>query len=110
MAASRIPIGPAPVTGRGSSTKGDASSPTAKASASLEKPAKVKLIRDGFTIPEDEYRRLAELKVRTIGLKRPAKKSELLRAGILVLCKMSDRALLSSLAAVPSLKTGRPRK
>jgi hypothetical protein len=73
------------------------------------RPLKPKLIRDGFTIPEVEYLALSELKMRAIGLKRPAKKSELLRAGIMALSRMSDRSLLSALAAVPPLKTGRPK-
>jgi hypothetical protein len=43
-------------------------------------------------------------------LQRPAKKSELLRAGIKALSTMSDAALLVVLQAVPTIKTGRPNK
>jgi len=89
---------------------------TAKASAKVAgpaKPAKVKkpkLVRDSFTIPKDEYGALAELKQRCSKLDRPAKKSELLRAGIKALAGLNDSALLSALKAVPSIKTGRPAK
>jgi hypothetical protein len=43
---------------------------------------KHKLVRDSFTIPKSEYSVLEGLKVRAANLKRPVKKSELLRAGV----------------------------
>ena len=42
-------------------------------------------------------------------LKRPTKKSELIRAGIAVLKKMSDNEFLAAVNGVQSLKTGRPK-
>ncbi len=86
---------------------------TTKKAADPAKPAKVKkpkLVRDSFTIPKDEYTALAELKQRCAKLAQPAKKSELLRAGIKALTALSDKALLAALKAVPSIKTGRPKK
>jgi hypothetical protein len=73
-----------------------------------EKP-KHKLVRDSFTIPKSEYQVLEALKLRAAALKRPTKKSELLRAGIAALNAMADKALLAALNSVPSLKTGRPK-
>jgi hypothetical protein len=73
-----------------------------------EKP-KHKLVRDSFTIPKSEYQVLDALKLRAAALKRPTKKSELLRAGIAALNAMADKALLAALNSVPSLKTGRPK-
>lgn len=67
-----------------------------------------KLVRDSFTMPKAEYAALGELKQRTIGLARPAKKGELLRAGVKALAAMDDKALLAALQGVPALKTGRP--
>ena len=81
--------------------------------AAPAKPAKVKkpkLVRDSFTIPKDEYAALTALKQHSIKLGQPAKKSELLRAGIRALAALSDKALLAALKAVPSIKTGRPKK
>jgi len=49
------------------------------------------------------------LKVRAANLKRPTKKSEVLRAGILTLNGLSDKAFLIALNGVRSLKTGRPK-
>jgi hypothetical protein len=74
----------------------------------VEKVKKPKLIRDSFTIPKAEYVVLETLKERAGKLSRAAKKSELLRAGIKALAAMSDAAFLSALAAVPTIKTGRP--
>jgi len=71
--------------------------------------SKPKLVRDSFTIPKDEYAVLESLKLRAANLKRPTKKSEVLRAGILTLNKLSDKAFLIALNGVQSLKTGRPR-
>lgn len=70
---------------------------------------KHKLVRDSFTIPKSEYSVLEGVKVRAANLKRPVKKSELLRAGVSALHTMTDKAFLSALNAVPSLKTGRPK-
>ena len=86
---------------------------TARKAAAPAKPAKVKkpkLVRDSFTIPKDEYTALAGLKQRCAALDHPVKKSELLRAGIQALVVLGDKALLAALKAVPSLKTGRPKK
>ncbi|MDP2065572.1 MAG: hypothetical protein Q8K38_06320 [Burkholderiaceae bacterium] len=74
-----------------------------------EKPKKPKLVRDSFTIPKAEYAVLDELKLRSSLLAQPAKKSELLRAGIKALAVMSDAAFVIALAAVPTIKTGRPK-
>lgn len=74
------------------------------------KPDKVKMERDSFTMPKDEYAQLAELKARLLALGKPAKKSELLRAGIKQLFAMTDLRLKKAMADVPVIKTGRPKK
>ena len=74
----------------------------------VEKAKKPKMIRDSFTIPKTEYVVIDALKERAGKLSRAAKKSELLRAGLKALTAMSDAAFLAALAAVPTIKTGRP--
>ena len=69
---------------------------------------KPKLVRDSFTMPKDEYQAIDSLKARATRLQRSAKKSELLRAGIMALSTMDDKAFAAALAQVPALKTGRP--
>jgi hypothetical protein len=69
-----------------------------------------KLVRDSYTIPKSEYAVLESLKLRAAKLGRPIKKSEALRAGVAALHAMSDEAFLAALGAVPSIKTGRPKR
>ena len=69
---------------------------------------KHKLVRDSFTIPKSEYAILQSLKLRTVRLRRPTKKSELIRAGIVALAAMPDKSFLAAVEKVPSIKTGRP--
>ena len=73
-----------------------------------EKDKKSKLVRDSFTIPKDEYAAIDALKSRALGLGVAIKKSELLRAGLMSLASMQDAGFKAALAAVPTLKTGRP--
>ena len=87
-----------------------ASSAPAAVPALALRPKAAKLVRDSFTIPKNEYLVLTSLKDRAAQLKRPTKKSELLRAGVAALGAMSDRAFLAALGKVPSLKTGRPKE
>jgi hypothetical protein len=85
--------------------------PASKAAkpAAPAKVAKVKLVRDSFTMPSDEYAVLAQLKQRALAGAHHAKKSELLRAGVKLLASLDNAALLRALAAVPAVKTGRPK-
>lgn len=70
---------------------------------------KVKLVRDSFTMPSDDWALIAVLKDRALGFKRPTKKSELLRAGLQALAAMPDAALQSALTTLQPLKPGRPK-
>jgi hypothetical protein len=75
-----------------------------------DKARKLKLVRDSFTIPKAEYAVLEAMKDRAAKAGAPAKKSEVLRAGIKALAGLSDTAFLAALGAVPAIKTGRPAK
>jgi hypothetical protein len=75
-----------------------------------DKVKKPKLVRDSFTFPKTEYAVLAALKQRALKLAHPIKKGELVRAGIKAMAGMTDAALLQALKAVPTIKTGRPKK
>lgn len=83
---------------------------TSKKDDKKPKPEKIKMERDSFTMPKDEYAQLTVLKARLTSLGQPAKKSELLRAGIKLLAAMSDNTLKTTLAKIPVIKTGRPNK
>ena len=72
------------------------------------KSKKSKLVRDSFAMPKAEYDVIEDLKRRTALLGKQAKKGELLRAGVKLLATLNSDALAAALAAVPSIKTGRP--
>lgn len=74
---------------------------------STQKP---KVVRDSFTMPEHDYGKLAELKRKCLAGGVQVKKSELLRAGLRVLDALSQERLLSVVAQVEAVKTGRPAK
>lgn len=78
-------------------------------SDSKSTPRKPKLVRDSFTIPKTEYAAIEALKTRAIALGTSVKKSELLRAGLMALVAMSDAGFKAAVAAVPTLKPGRPQ-
>lgn len=103
---------PAPAPASKAVPKPPKAAPAAKKTAAAAKPLaepKPKLVRDSFTMPKAEYAVIEQLKRRATALARPAKKSELLRAGIKALNALSDAALLAALQAVPTIKTGRPK-
>ena len=89
-------------------TKGDSSSPAARA-GKQPKLSKPKPVRDSFTMPKAEYQLIHLLKQRAAAKDHKVKKSELLRAGVMVLADMSDARLLAAIKAVPVIKTGQPR-
>ena len=66
------------------------------------------LVRDSFTMPEQEYAVLAEVKQACLRAGIEVKKSELLRIGVALLGQVDVATLKSVLAALPQLKTGRP--
>jgi len=84
----------------------------AKRSGSREATTKIvdpgKVIRDSFTMPLADYELIGFLKRRCIGLGIAMKKSELLRAGLAALDRLPDQDLAQVVAAVESVKTGRP--
>ena len=81
----------------------------AEKSAKPTKPVNPKMIRDSFTLPEFDYAKLGSLKSKCLENGVEIKKSELVRAGLTVLSKMSVATLLKAVNEVERLKTGRPK-
>ena len=69
-----------------------------------------KLVRDSFTMPPGDFSLVGVLKSRALQVQRPAKKSELLRAGLHALSGLSPQALAKALDALAPVKAGRPKK
>ena len=78
--------------------------PVASPTASVPIVPVEKIVRRKFSIPESEYQAISLLKQRSGKLLRPAKKSEIVRAGLKALHAMSDRSFARLLGAVPKPK------
>ena len=66
------------------------------------------LVRDSFTMPQQEYAVLQDVKQACLRAGIDVKKSELLRIGVALLGQLDVTTLQAVLAALPQLKTGRP--
>ena len=71
---------------------------------------KEKVVRDSFTMPKSDYEKIAELKQKCLTAGVSVKKSEILRAGLLLLEAAAPKRLMAAVAAVEQVKTGRPAK
>lgn len=98
---------PAPFVAKASKT---AKPGKAKKAAMPTKAKKAKLVRDSFTMPEPEYALIATLKKRCLNAGVSAKKSEILRAAVANLAKLSDTSVLAAVRRLEAIKTGRPAK
>lgn len=81
--------------------------PTEKKS---KKNHKNKLVRDSFTMPQDEYQKISEIKEICLKAGLPVKKSEVLRAGLKALGELNAAQLKRALAGLGKIKTGCPKK
>jgi len=66
-------------------------------------------VHDSFTMPRSDYALIVKLKNRALLIKRPVRKSELLRAGLRQLQGLTESALYAALSALPPSKP-RPDK
>jgi hypothetical protein len=74
-----------------------------------EKVRKPKLVRDSFTMPEQEYAVLGQVKKACLKAGFEVKKSELLRIGVALISELDLATLRKVLGSLPQLKTGRPK-
>ena len=105
-------VAPAKVAAK-PAAKAIAAAPTAQPAVTVAAPAKLRkpaLVRDSFTMPEADFALIAALKKRAIAFQRPAKKSELLRAGLQALAALDDGRVRKVLEGLAEVKTGRPKK
>lgn len=76
-----------------------------------EKPVKIKLIRDSFTIPENEYAVIADIKKACLTQGIEVKRTEVIRAGLYLLKQLPVKAIADCITSkLPKPKTGRPKK
>lgn len=74
-----------------------------------ERSRKAKLVRDSFTMPEQEYAVLGQVKKACLKAGFDIKKSELLRIGVALISQLDMATLQKVLGSLPQLKTGRPK-
>lgn len=72
--------------------------------------AKKKVIRDSFTIPNDDYELISETRQRCLQSAVNVTKSEVIRAGLHALQRLNDEELVQVFAELEKIKTGRPSK
>jgi hypothetical protein len=72
------------------------------------KSAKVKVIRDSFSFPEQDYLKISELKKTCLAAGIHVKKGEILRAGLHLLTKLNLAELKQAVEQVEKVQTGRP--
>lgn len=74
------------------------------------KAKKVKQVRDSFTMPENEYAVLAQVKKTCLKSGVEIKKSDLLRIGVSLIKNLKITELKDILGSLTPLKVGRPKK
>ena len=74
------------------------------------KPKKIKMVRDSYTMPENDYAKLTDLKKKCLKAGVHVKKSELLRAGLATLTRLPATTLFKTIEGLVKIKTGRPGK
>lgn len=75
-----------------------------------KKEAKIKVVRDSFTMPHDEYQQIAAIKQICLEAGVHVKKSEVLRAGLFALSVLTATQLKKVIGSLEKIKTGRPKK
>lgn len=75
-----------------------------------QKDEKAKVVRDSFTMPQNDYELITLLKKRSLQSGIETNKSEILRAGLLALNQMTEQDFLDKIENVEKVKTGRPKQ
>ncbi len=79
-----------------------------KTTSKKKKANKTKVIRDSFSFPEQDYLKISEIKKTCLASGVHVKKSEVLRAGLMLLSKLNITELKEVIEQVEKLQTGRP--
>lgn len=91
-------------------TKTPVAKPEKKVRNVKKTEGKEKVVRGSFTMPKADYNIIAEIKQKALKTGLHVKKSELLRAGLHALSKLSAAQLKQTMSSLEKIKTGRPNK
>jgi len=81
-----------------------------KLAAKKDKPNKIKMVRDSFSMTEGDYANLIGLKKKCLAAGVHVKKSELLRVGLMGLLKLSNASLLAAAKQIAMVKSNGSKK
>jgi hypothetical protein len=70
---------------------------------------KINVIRDTFTLPEKDYDLIGYCKNKLLQNKISTTKSEIIRAGLIILSGLTNNELINAINHVEKIKTGRPK-
>ena len=76
--------------------------------AIVEEPI-AKVVREAFTLPENEQQQIEVIRERALQQAIYATKSEVMRAGLLLVSELDDQQLRQLLERVEKVRTGRPK-
>lgn len=66
------------------------------------------VVRDSFTMPEDDYSLISQVRQRSLKCGVAITKAEVLRAGLKALDNLKDDELMNVISSLQKVKTGRP--
>lgn len=69
----------------------------------------VRVVREAFTLPENEQQQIETIRERALQQAVYATKSEVMRAGLLLVSELDDQQLMQLLERVEKVRTGRPK-
>ena len=107
--AARKPVVRKPAVARKAAPAKVAAKPVKKQKKEKKADSKVKVVRDSFTMPQTDYELIAILKQKALKAGMHVKKSELLRASLQALSKLSAVQLTGAISRLEKIKTGRPK-
>ena len=108
--APRKPVAAKPAATRKPALAKVAAKPEKKQKKEKKADSKIKVVRDSFTMPQADYDLITELKLKALQAGLHVKKSELLRASLQMLAKLSAAQLKRAVAGLEKIKAGRPKK
>jgi len=106
----KTPVTIKKTTASGKAKPAPAKSPAAASKSKVvaknkkDKPAKIKMVRDNFSMPQSDFDKLLELKKTCLAAGVKVKKSELLRAGLMSISKLSNAAMLAAVKQIATKK------
>lgn len=106
----RKPAARKPAPARKAAPAKAAAKPAKKHKKEKKVTSKVKVVRDSFTMPQADYELIAVMKQKALKSGLHVKKSELLRAGLQALSKLTVVQLKRAVTGLEKIKTGRPTK